>query len=220
MEDVLAEELQAYLRPTAFIDSDSSEVIQFAQAAAGAETTDVGRAVRLFYAVRDGIYYDPYQIDLSPLALRASTILEKGFGFCVTKSILLAALARAVGIPSRLGFADLRNYQIPERLFKLMETDVFLHGYAELLLDHRWVKATTAYNLSLCERFGIIPIEFDGKTGAIFREFDRQGRRHVEYLRDHGTFADVPYDQMVELCREYYPKWFNKEKTFCTPRSS
>ena len=212
MEPISAEELQPYLRPTRFIDSDAPAVVQFAETVVGPETTDAGQATRLFYAVRDSIIYDPYRIDLNPAAVRASAILEQKFGFCVTKAILLAAAARVVGIPSRLGFADLRNYQTPPRLLELMGTDVFFHGYAELLLDHRWVKATPAYNLSMCERFDFIPVEFDGRTDAVFHPFDRQGRRHVEYLRYYGTFPDLPYDQVIEICRRYYPKWFGEER--------
>lgn len=216
----MVEEIRPYLQPTAFIDSDSPAVIQFARAVVQSETTGVGKAVCLFYAVRDGIYYDPYCVDLNPAKMKASSTLELKSGFCVTKSILFAALARAVGIPSRLGFADLRNYQIPARLFERMGTDIFLHGYAELFIDGRWVKATTAYNLSLCQRFGIMPVEFDGRVDAVFHEFDLQGRRHVEYLRGYGTFADVPYEQMMGICREYYPKWFSEEEPCLSTPSS
>jgi len=211
MEPIAAEELQPYLRPTRFIDSDSPAVIQFAQAAVGPETTDVGQATRLFYAVRDSIIYDPYHIDLHPAAVRASTTLEQKFGFCVTKAILLAALARAVGIPSRLGFADLRHYQSPTKLLELMGTDVFFHGYAELFIGQRWVKATPAHNLAMCERFDIVPVEFDGHSDAVFHPLDRQGRRHTEYLRYHGTFADLPYEQIIGICRQYYPNWFGEK---------
>lgn len=203
------EKLQIYLQPTDFIDSDHPEVVKFANSVSRGETTDIGKAVKLYCAVRDGIYYDPYRIDLCPTALRASAVLARKFGFCVSKAILLAALARAEGIPSRLGFADVRNHLSSKRLKQLIKTDVFVyHGYTELFLQNKWVKATPAFNRSLCERFEVSPLEFDGKNDSIFHEFSRKGNRHMEYLHDHGQFADLPYSQMVAALKKHYPILF------------
>ena len=81
------------------------------------------------------------------------------------------------------------------RLYDLVKTDTFMwHSYTELYLSGRWVKATPAFDRALCERAGIKPLDFDGKTDSLFQPFDQAGRRHMEYLRDRGTFADVPFD--------------------------
>jgi transglutaminase-like putative cysteine protease len=193
------------LRPSFFVDSDHPLVLSFATDAAGGETTDRGRAIALFYAVRDGIRYDPYRIDLSPEAMRASAALDRGYAFCVPKAVLLAAAARAHGIPSRLGFADVRNHLTTDRLRQLMQTDVFVfHGYTELWLENKWVKATPAFNASLCERFDVEPLEFDGHTDALLQQADRSGKRYMEYLRERGHFDDLPLEELRRAFEEWY----------------
>ena len=206
----IKEELQIYLQPTKFIDSDSPEIIQFGRTICGEMKANIDKAVKLYYAVRDGVYYDPYRIDFSPDALKASVVLARGYGFCISKAILLAALARAEGIPSRLGFADVKNHLTTERFKQLMQTDILVyHGYTELFLEDKWVKATPAFNLSLCERFGVNPLEFDGRKDSIFHEFDRKGNRHMEYIHDRGQFDDLPYDDMLKIVRKHHPGLFS-----------
>jgi len=195
-----------YLRPTSYIDCDNPEVIAYTKNAVGREATDMGKAKALFYAVRDDIRYDPYIIDLRPEGMRASTALENGFGFCITKALLLAASSRVVGIPSRLGFADVKNHLNTDRLKNIMQTDVFaFHGYTEFFLEDGWVKATPAFNRTLCERFNVAPLEFDGKTDALLQQADRTGNQYMEYVHDHGQFADLPYDLMIGSWKKHYP---------------
>lgn len=211
----MGNDLNQYLRSTYYIDSDASEVIAFARDAAGDRETSVEKGIALFYAVRDKIRYDPYRIDLEKReAFKASVIIGKGYGYCVAKAIVLAAVARASGIPSRLGFADVRNHLSTERLRQLMKTDTFIfHGYTELFLDDRWVKATPTFNLSLCEKFGVNPLNFDGRNDSLFHPCDREGKRHMEYVRDRGHFADVPYERIIAYFREHYPAFFLKHGT-------
>ena len=198
--------MAVYLRPTSYIDCDHPEVVAYTENAVSGESTDAGKARALFYAVRDDIRYDPYTIDLRPEGMRASAALEHGFGFCVTKALLLAAASRVVGIPSRLGFADVKNHLNTERLKKIMQTDVFaFHGYTEFFLQDGWVKATPAFNRTLCERFNVAPLEFDGKTDALLQQADRTGNQYMEYVNDHGQFADLPYDLMIASWEKHYP---------------
>lgn len=193
------------LAPTAFVDADHPEVADYARRHAGGGTVRE-RAVRLYYAVRDDIRYDPYGIELSVRGLRASSVLAAGRGFCINKAVLMAAVCRAVGIPARLGYADVRNHLSTERLRQSMKTDVFYyHGYTSILIDDRWVKATPAFNLSLCEKFGLAPLEFDGTQDSIYHPFDLSGNRHMEYLAFRGEHADVPIDDMVQLFETHYP---------------
>lgn len=206
MEETFLAPGMIYLQPTPFIDSDAPTVAEYARSVVGDAKTDVEQGVKLYYAVRDPIRYDPYAIVLDPGAYKASAVLAAKAGFCIQKAILLAAVARAVGIPSRLGYADVRNHLTTERLRNLMGTDVFaFHGYTELCLDGQWVKATPAFNRSLCERFKVRPLEFDGQNDSIFHPFDVEGRQHMEYLRDHGHFADFPFGRMVRSFQEHYP---------------
>ena len=69
------------LAPTRIIDSDHPSVREFAAARTAGATTPVERAVRLYYAVRDGIRYDPYQATVDEPALRASATLARGHGW-------------------------------------------------------------------------------------------------------------------------------------------
>jgi transglutaminase-like putative cysteine protease len=156
--------------------------------------------------VRDGLRYDPYAVDYSPEGFRASAVLQRRRGYCVTKAGVLAAAARSVGIPARLGFADVRNHLATERLRRSMGTDVFYyHGYTELWLEDSWRKATPAFNIELCDRFRVKPLEFDGRTDSIFHPFDADGRQHMEYLYDRGARADMPLDELREAMRRLYP---------------
>ncbi len=201
----LPKEFEKYLRPTAFIDSNHPGVVDYARAAVESAASDTEKAIRLFYAVRDDIYYDPYAIDLAPERLRASATLSAGRGFCIPKAILLAAVSRAVGVPSRLGFADVKNHLTTEKLRAAMGTDIFVyHGYVEFYLNGRWVKATPAFNRSLCEKFHIKPLEFDGQHDSLFHEFDEKGNKHMEYIRDHGQYADVPLSDIIASFRKHY----------------
>lgn len=194
------------LTPTRFIDSDHPAVIAYAQRMAGDVDHPRDRAVRLYYAVRDDIRYDPYRIDLSVEGLRASTVLASGHGWCVNKAVLLAAVCRVMGIPAALGYADVRNHLSTERLRQTMNTDVFhYHGYTALYLDGQWVKATPAFNLSLCEKFGLQPLEFDGLEDSIYHPYDLAGNRHMEYLLFRGEFADVPLADMLGVFEALYP---------------
>jgi transglutaminase-like putative cysteine protease len=202
----------AWLSPTWFLDSDDPAVGDYARRAVGELTDPTGRAVALFHAVRDGIRYDPYGIDYDPHAFRASTIASAPSGWCVTKSILLVAASRHLGIPARLGFADVRNHLTSEKLMATMGTDLFAwHGYAELLLRdpaspgrRRWFKLSTAFNIELCERFGVRVLEFDGTADALMHPFDVAGNRHMEYVRQRGSFDDLPLEQMIADFREIY----------------
>lgn len=197
------------LTPTFFIDSEHPDVVAFARASADGSTSPREQAVRLFLAVRDGIRYDPYSLTLIPEDYKASAVLARGAAWCVPKAILLAAACRAMGIPARLGFADVRNHLTSQKLFEAMKTDVFaFHGYTSMWIDGAWRKATSAFNKTLCEKFGVKTLEFDGHADAMLQPFDTTGRRHMEYLRYRGESDDFPFDAFVAAMREFYPHWF------------
>jgi transglutaminase-like putative cysteine protease len=201
----MSSDLSEYLRPTPTVDSDHPAVARFAADRAGAAADASRRAIRLFYAVRDEFRYDPYRVVLTVEGLRASTTLAHGYGWCVPKAALLAACCRALGIPARLGYADVRNHLSTERLRRYLKTDVFYwHGYTSMHIDGRWIKATPAFNVELCEKFRLRPLDFDGRTDALLQPFDLAGHRHMEYLNDRGEFADVPLALIRETFRRRY----------------
>jgi transglutaminase-like putative cysteine protease len=196
-----------YLLSTAYVDSDAPPIVALAGSLGRGEVDVRERAVRLYYAVRDGIVYTPY-CDFSSLeTFRASACLERGSGFCVAKAALLAAAARAAGIPARVAFADVRNHLATPKLREVMGTDLFVyHGYVELYLEDGWVKATPAFDRGLCARFGVQPLEFDGRADSLFHAYDVAGRRHMEYVRDRGAFADVPVADIMAAFQRHYPR--------------
>jgi transglutaminase-like putative cysteine protease len=139
---------------------------------------------------------------------RAGDCLRAKRGFCIPKAALLAAAARCVSIPARVAFADVRNHLATKKVLELIGGDLFIwHSYTELHLEGRWVKATPAFNLSLCQRFGVHPLEFDGRHDSLFHEFDQAGRKHMEYVKDRGHYIDVPYETILRDFRKTYPRW-------------
>lgn len=200
-----AEDLEQYLCPSWFIDSDTPAIRSHADEAVAGAASDEQRAVRLFYAVRDGIRYDPYAITGEPADYRASTVLSRRASYCIPKAVLLTALARAAGVPARLGFADVRNHLASQKLLAWLGTDLFVfHGFTEFWLAGRWVKATPAFNIELCERFGVRPLEFDGRGDAVFHEYSVGGQRHMEYVAARGSFADLPLREIITAFESHY----------------
>jgi transglutaminase-like putative cysteine protease len=198
-----------FLAPTHFVDSDSREVRDFvARALTGAgDLSPTAKAIRLFDAVRDEIRYNPFDIGTTADDYRASRIAIKPTNYCVPKAILLTAALRAAGIPAAVGFADVRNHLNSPKLAELMNTDLFIyHGYVAVWLEGRQFKVTPAFNTEMCERFGVKQLVFDGKSDALFHEFDRNSQRHMEYVNDRGWFLDPPIGQLLADFRTNYPK--------------
>lgn len=199
--------MQDCLQPSYCIDSDHPDIKALAKKLTDTTASQQENAINLYYWARDEILYNPYSVSTDILDYRASVTLDARQGWCVSKAILLAALCRAAGIPARLGFADVRNHLSTERMREAMQTDIFYyHGYTAIYLNQQWVKATPAFNVQLCDRFGLKPLEFDGLADSIYHEFDRTGNRHMEYLNDRGQHLDLPFDEMLSLFREHYPQ--------------
>jgi len=200
--------MEDYLTPTFYIDSDHPDIVEFSKRHTRADHSPVENAVDLYYAVRDSVRYNPYAVSPSKADMKASAVLNLGEGYCVAKAVLLAACLRSVKIPARLGFADVKNHLTTGRLRERMGTDIFIwHGYTDIFLEGKWVKATPAFNLSLCETFKVKSLEFDGKSDSVFHAFDVKGNRHMEYLKDHGRFADLPWERIMADFIATYPKY-------------
>ena len=209
-------DMTPYLDPTPSMDADHPDVIAYAKQNRGPSDDPVKIAVSLYYAVRDDIRYDPYSIEMSVQALKASTTIRTRRGWCVPKAALLGACCRVFKIPARLGYADVRNHLSTKRMREVMKTDIFhWHGYTDIFLNDQWVKATPAFNIELCEKFSIKVLDFDGTRDSIYQPFDLKGNRHMEYLRYRGEFADIPIDRMRDyFIRQYRIDRFLKEGDF------
>jgi transglutaminase-like putative cysteine protease len=194
-----------YLKPTEIIDSDHPDILRFARNTAGDARDPVEKAVRLYYAVRDGIWYDPYYPFYRPEHYRASNVMKSRRGFCIPKLSLLCALGRASGIPSRAGFATVRNHLATRQLLEFLGSDLFVyHGFTEFYLEGKWIKATPAFNRELCERHGVTPLEFNGREDSVFQPYSVDNRKFMEYIDFHGSYPDIPVRQIVSAFKKAY----------------
>lgn len=200
-------DFSSYLQPNFVIDSDSATIKERAALLTEKCNLPRDRAKKLFYFVRDEIKYNPYHafdsFDLSDYC--ASKTLKRGDGYCIQKAVALTALARAVNIPARLGFADVINHSAPEKLKEMMGTNIFVyHGYSEFWLGDKWIKATPAFNIEMCKKLDLKPVEFDGVSDSILHNRDEKGELHIEYIRSRGTFPDLPFSEIMQAFSENY----------------
>jgi transglutaminase-like putative cysteine protease len=198
---------EGYLAPTPIVDSDHKSIRDYSIQSIGTSKEPIEIAVKLYFAVRDNILYDPYSPFYLPEHYRASYVLRRGRSFCVPKASLLCALARACGIPARIGFADVRNHLATKQLIKFMGSDLFVyHGFVEFYLEEKWVKATPAFNIDLCRKHHVLPLEFNGREDSLFQAYNTQNQRFMEYTDFHGLYADIPVDQIVVAWEKAYGK--------------
>ncbi len=198
--------MEIYLKPTPVIDCDAPSVKEKAQNLTADKENDAEKAKALFYFVRDEIKYNPYVPHNLVENNKASATLNRGEGYCVQKAILLAALARAIRIPARLAFANIRNHIVPQKLMELMNgSNLFIyHGYCELYIGQKWVKATPAFDLQMCQKHHIIPVEFDGKNNATYHRYNQEGKLHMEYVCDYGHYPDLPLEEILKARVKVY----------------
>jgi transglutaminase-like putative cysteine protease len=197
-----------YLSSTEIIDSDNRSIIDYASDVLKNTKDDpISKAIKLYYAVRDVIWYDPYLPFYRPEHYRASHVLKKGRAFCIGKASLLCALGRVCSIPSRVGFATVRNHLATRQLIEFLGTDLFVyHGFVEFYLADNWVKATPAFNIELCRKHKVLPLEFNGRDDSIFHPFNTEKKQFMEYVDDHGTYADIPVGEIVIGWEKIYGK--------------
>jgi len=192
-------------QPTYFLNFESEIVQQFIIQNTTSNKSKEEKAIQLYYAVRDLIRYDPYTYSFEKNTFQASHVIKAKRAWCVPKSILYTACCRAIGVPAKLGFADVKNHLSTERMRQNMKTDIFIwHGYTSVFLHGKWVKATTAFNIELCEKFGLKPLEFDGTEDSIYHPFDVAGNEHMEYLKDHGVYNNFPFETMINAFKTFY----------------
>jgi transglutaminase-like putative cysteine protease len=191
--------MERYLRATPTIDADNENILETAARLTRGCSSDQQKAEKLFYFVRDEIKYNIYMISVFLEDFRASRVLEWGKGYCVQKAVLLAALGRASGIPSRLVFAKIRNHKVPPHILEIIKTDIFpRHGYNQFFLGGRWVSAAATFDKELCEKNGLPPVEFDGKHDAELPERDLLGKPFIEYVEKFTPRDDLPFEWIAE----------------------
>ncbi|WNB18763.1 transglutaminase-like domain-containing protein [Marivirga arenosa] len=195
-----------YLKPGYFTNSDHPDVQDFViEKTKGHEHLEY-KLNALYYAVRDGFKYDPYTLDFSKEAMRASHLVNRDYGYCVEKSCLFVAGARILGVPARLGFANVRNHIGTAKLEEILQTNTLVfHGYAEIFWNDRWLKLTPVFNESLCHMLNVEPLAFQLDDDSIFQEYDKGGGKFMEYTHQYGHFEDIPYELFMSELAAHYP---------------
>ncbi len=207
------ESMKQYLEPTEFINSDNEKVITFVNDVIGIEKNKKKAILRLFYEIRDGIPYHFDSIGIKKELFIASNVIGVEGSFCVPKAVLLAAAARVIGVPSRLGFANVKNHLATDKVLEKLRTDLFVfHGYTEMFINDKWVKATPAFDKELCKKFNVRPLDFDGENDSVFQEVTESGDKYMDYLSDYGTFADLPFELMITSFKNAYPHLYAELK--------
>ena len=204
------EDLNIYLQPNEFFDFNKKSVSKKAFEITDNLTSDKEKAIALFYWVRDEVKYNMLTyVPNVPANFKASITLRRRNGFCVSKSILLSSLARAIGIPARIHLVDLINHLISQKVIDFMGTNVmYVHGYSEFYLNGRWVKLTPSFDPQTALKGKFLPmVEFDGENDAVFPKFDNQGNLFGEYLTDRGVHADLPLEDIDKIFEEKYPSY-------------
>ncbi|MEZ8742444.1 transglutaminase family protein [Photobacterium swingsii] len=196
--------MEAYLQATPYFDYQNPLIEQLSRQVSGAN--DREKAVSIYYLVRDGIKYNPYTLKDGLGSLKASYCLENHQAFCIPKSALMVALCRKHEIPARIGLADVINHLSSPKLIEWLRTDYFaMHGYADVYIEGKWIKATPVFDQDLCTKFGVHPLDFDGKSDAILQANTADGKKHMEYVKQHGTFDDMPIALILQTVEAVYP---------------
>jgi len=117
-----------YLEPNAFIQSDDAEILRLARELVGAERDAFRAALELERWVAGNMNFD-----LGIVFAPATEIIRNRRGTCVGYATLLATLARAAGIPSRIVI----GYVYALGMFGG-------HAWAEVMLGERWVPLDAA----------------------------------------------------------------------------
>ena len=198
--------MQQYLESTYYFDFQHPKIQDFIAEHTKPEMSDKEKAISLYYAVRDGWRYDPYEIYLDKSCWRAHWIMDKGRAHCLDKSVILISCLRAAGIPARIHLAKVKNHIAVGKLMETFQTDELTpHGYVEVHLNEKWIAATPAFNRELCDILGVASLEFDGEQDSVFQQFSKTGGKFMEYLEDYGTFEDFPHEFVVDNFEKHYP---------------
>ncbi len=199
-----------YLQPTYYLDFKDNVIQHIISDFNTLTISDKEKSIDIYTKVRDQWKYNPYNISLSKENFKASIIAKKPTGNCVEKSILLIACLRALGIPARLHLGKVKNHIAAERLIeKFGSNELTPHGMVNVYLDGKWLKMSPAFNRSLCKKFNVAPLDFDGENNSFLQHYNSEGNLFMEYIEDYGHFEDIPLEFMKENIKKHYPHIFD-----------
>lgn len=164
------EDLSEFLRATHIIDSNHPRIVKKASELTKDCQIDVLKAKALFEFVRDS--YNDNRCE----SFIASEVLECGGNSCRQRSILLAALCRAVGVPARLHLqkVTIKNWKKGDG--EIIENYTFAHGIVGIFLSEAWHLYESVGNKDKWivwtqdeERGSEMPIEFYPDRDCLFQ---------------------------------------------------
>jgi transglutaminase-like putative cysteine protease len=164
------QEHAADLAPTAFLQSDHPRVQAVAREALGGERDAKRAAVRL----NDWVYEHLRKVPTISIP-NALQVLEMGEGDCNEHAVLLAALGRAVGLPTRVVAGTV-----------YLDGAFFYHAWCEVWLG-QWVSIDPAFDQFPADATHIKLIA--GDPDEQVRMLGIIGRLGIEVLDDQGDSA-------------------------------
>jgi transglutaminase-like putative cysteine protease len=204
------QENKMLINPTVHLDYLSEEVKKFLVDLNLTELSDKEKVILIYNKVRDHFLYDPYRLDLRSNELVASKILKKKRAWCVEKSIVMAACLRSINIPCKLGYANVINHIGTEKLVDILKSQtIACHGYVNIYIDDKWVKATPSFDKRICKLLKVSPLEFNGEEDSLFQEF-RENEQFMEYEKYLGEYSDVPVEMINKEMKKNYPHLFKE----------
>lgn len=202
--------MQNYVAKTYFLDYASDPIQNLIAEFKG--VTDTQLIIReLYLKIRDGWRYNPFTIGIHKMHYVASSIAQKKEGHCIDKAILYTASLRGLGIPARIRLAKVANHIATERLeAKLGTNHLTPHGLVDVYFNGKWLKCSPAFNKELCEKYKVVPLDFDGTYDSVFQEYNSENQQFMSYLEDYGTFSDVPYEFILNNFKNHYPDFYQR----------
>ncbi|MEH0059763.1 transglutaminase family protein [Auritidibacter ignavus] len=189
---------------TAVFDYDAPSVTQFVEDAGCYSVANVANSVeRLHDAVRDTIDYNVFNVMLNT-DLSASDVVDKPSGFCLHKSILFVAGCRKLGVPAVLCSDVVTNHVADAAMHELVGGEEFLHWYARIYLNGRWIKAAPIFNTLLCMLYGIDVLRFNPSGDAI--EQRNSDSTRMIYRGEQRYYVDPNMDELLTLIATKHPK--------------
>ncbi|WP_085369492.1 transglutaminase family protein [Leifsonia sp. NCR5] len=190
--------------PTRVFDHENTAVAQFVDGAGCYAEPNIAQAIeRLHDAVRDTIDYNVFNVSLGT-ELSASEVVREGAGFCLHKSILFVAGCRRLGVPAVLCSDVVVNHVADAAMLTLVGGDAFLHWYAQIYLNGRWIKAAPIFNTLLCALSGIDVLRFNPHADAI--EQRNSATTKMLFSGDQRTHSNPDMHDLLTLIRNKHPR--------------
>ncbi|PZP28635.1 MAG: hypothetical protein DI613_12675 [Kocuria rhizophila] len=191
-------------KSTAVFDYDDQSIAQFIVDAGCYSEPNITKAVeRLHDAVRDTIDYNVFNVPLNP-DLSASDVVDEPSGFCLHKSILFVAGCRRLGVPAVLCSDVVTNHVADAAMHELVGGEEFLHWYAQIYLNGRWIKAAPVFNSLLCMLYRIDVLRFNPSGDAI--EQRNSDSTKMNYRGEQRAYPDPDMNELLRIIATKHPK--------------